>query len=157
MQSNYENYGRLTDTIISLVEQATGTRAFIVWRDAGVADIQSDAQMWKPPVIALIKGTTLGTADFGQYFAQNNDRLAIRDGKITPIPKSEWRQLKAEEQFDAVLYLGPPSSIVMSMWTPELCADQAYMKMRIERIALAGLPPSEADALKKHCASLIKR
>ncbi len=120
VQGNYENYGRLTDTIISLVEQATGTRAFIVWRDAGVADIQSDAQTWKPPVIALIKGTTLGTADFGQYFAQNNDRLAIRDGKITPIPRSEWRQLKAEEQFDAVLYLGPPSSIVVSTWSPAL-------------------------------------
>ena len=65
--------------------------------------------------------------------------------------------MKAEEQFDAVLYLGPPSSIVMSTWTPALCADQAYMKMRLERIALAGLPPSEADALKKHCASVLPR
>ena len=157
VQGNYENYGRLTDSIISLVEQATGTHAFIVWRDAGVADIQTDAQTWKPPVIALIKGTTLGATDFGQYFAQNNDRLAIRDGKITAIPKSEWRQLKAEEQFDAVLFLGPPNSIVVSTWTPALCADQAYMKMRLERIALAGLPPSEGDALKKHCASVLPR
>ena len=157
VQANYENFGRLTDTIISLVEQATGTRAFIVWRDAGVADIQADAQTWKPPVIALIKGTTLGAADFGRYFAQNNDRLTIRDGKITPIPRSEWRQFKAEEQFDAVLYLGPPSSIVQSTWSPALCADQAYLKMRFARIALAGIPPAEADALKKHCASVTAR
>ena len=31
------------------------------------------------------------------------------------------------------------------------------MKMRLERIALAGLPPSEADTLKKHCAGLLTR
>ena len=61
VQGNYENYGRLTDSIISLVEQATGTRAFIVWRDAGVADIQTDAQTWKTPGHRADQGHNAGS------------------------------------------------------------------------------------------------
>lgn len=53
--------------------------------------------------------------------------------QVVPVPRNEWRQVAAEDQFEAALYLGPPSSIVASTWTRELCVDAAYMKMRMER------------------------
>jgi hypothetical protein len=157
VEANYESYGRLTDSLVSLLEAATGTKVFIVWRDAGLAGIQPDIAKWPTPSFATVRGTVLGAADFARYTGMANDRRSIRDGKVVPVPRNEWRQLAAEDQFEAVLYLGPPSSIVVSTWTRELCADDAYMKMRMERMALAGLPPSEANALKTQCAELLRR
>jgi hypothetical protein len=63
--------------------------------------------------------------------------------------------MRMEEQFDAILYLGPPSAITISPLSPALCADAEYMKMRLARIAMAG-PQVEADQLKKYCGSLPK-
>jgi len=156
LEANYESYGRLTDSLVSLLEAATGTKVFIVWRDAGLAGIQPNIANWPTPSFATIRGTVLGAADFSRYF-EGMGRRSIRDGKVVPVPRNEWRQLAAEDQFEAVLYLGPPSSIAVSTWTRELCADDAYMKMRMERMALAGLPPSEANALKAQCAELVGR
>jgi len=42
-----------------------------------------------------------------------------------------------------------------STWSPSLCADAGYMKMRLDRIALAA-PPVEAEQLRKFCASVAK-
>jgi hypothetical protein len=157
VRSNYESLGHLTDSLVRLFEAATATRMFIVFRDAGLASIQPDIEKWPTPSFATVRGTVLGAADYARYFFPGNDRFAMRDGKLVPIPRSEWRQLAAEEQFEAVLYLGPPSSIVVSTWTRELCADAEYMKMRMERIVLAGIPPSEGDALRTHCKTLLAR
>jgi hypothetical protein len=50
-----------------------------------------------------------------------------------------------EEQFDAVLYLGPVSSITMSQLPAALCGDAEYTKMRLRRMALlAGGPTGPA-------------
>jgi hypothetical protein len=40
------------------------------------------------------------------------------------------RNLRMEEQFDAILYVGPKSSITYSSLSPELCVYQSYRKMR---------------------------
>jgi hypothetical protein len=48
---------------------------------------------------------------------------------------------------DAVLHLGPPSAMTTSYLPPALCADPAYFAMRRERMALAGVPPAQADQL----------
>lgn len=37
--------------------------------------------------------------------------------------------------WDAVLYLGPPSSFTVSQLPPALCADRRYMEMRLRRLA----------------------
>ena len=58
-----------------------------------------------------------------------------------------------ENQFDAVLYLGPRASITI----PELrlsaaaCADPAFLEKRLARVALTGLPPIEVDRLTQLC------
>ena len=74
---------------------------------------------------------------------------------------------RMQDQFDAVLYLGPPSSITIrrSEIAPSLCADAAYMKMRLSRLALmdppgATLPPgviSPTERLKRYCDSVVTR
>lgn len=64
--------------------------------------------------------------------------------------------VSAQDQFDALLYLGPPSAITRSRLPPALCADPAYMKMRLERLALVGGPPGEAEQLKQYCATVVK-
>ena len=59
---------------------------------------------------------------------------------------------------DAVLYLGPPSAMTTSRIVRTLCEDASYIAMRRERMALAGLPPAQADALlSRDCPSVQPR
>jgi hypothetical protein len=156
-QSVYTNYAMddwRAQTIVSLIERSSPTRVFTIYRDANIGTLQADVSSWRMPSIALLRGTTVGAEDFTKFFEGAGTRFGVRDGKIVQVPRAEWRSLRAEEQIDAVLYLGPPSSITTSGWTPELCADKVYVEMRLKRIALAGLPPGEAEHFKKHCASL---
>jgi hypothetical protein len=59
-----------------------------------------------------------------------------------------------EDQFDAILYLGEPSTITMSRLSSERCADAAFMDMRLRRVALMPPPLSkiQGDRLKQECA-----
>jgi len=56
-----------------------------------------------------------------------------------------------EEQIDAVLYLGPASTRRLAPLPASICADRAYVDVHLRRMALAGLPPSEAARLKELC------
>jgi hypothetical protein len=58
-----------------------------------------------------------------------------------------------EDQFDAVLYLGPRSGITVSQVRPSaaLCADPEFLPKRLARVALTGLPPVETERLKELC------
>jgi hypothetical protein len=152
--ANFDMSDWRAQTIVSLIERAGPTRVFAVWREAGVANIQPSAANWKAPAMAVIRGTVLGAADASQYLSSPG-RMRVRDGKIENVPKEEWVRFPAEQQFDAVLYLGPPSAMTNSTWSPALCADADYMKMRLDRIALAA-PPFEAEQLKKFCAGVAK-
>jgi hypothetical protein len=154
VMSNYEMTDRRTHSIVSVLEHATGTRVFVIWRIGGGEKIQPDIASWPAPRLAMVRGTVLGAADFAEY--SPGSRFAIRNGEVVPLPQSEWRVVRAEEQIDAVLYLGPQSSFTESKLSRARCADQAYIDMRLKRIALAGLPPAETDALKRHCASIVK-
>jgi hypothetical protein len=64
---------------------------------------------WSTPVLVRTKGTTLGAIDFNEYWSGNPGRILrqmVRDGKLVPAPRQEWKPLRMDEQFDAVLYLG---------------------------------------------------
>jgi hypothetical protein len=140
-------------TIVSLLERSGPTRVFTIWGSKELVAIQPDVASWRVPGLATIRGTVLGRADAARFFSWPN-RFTVQDGKTVPVPKDQWRSLPAEEQFDAVLYLGPPSAMTEAQWSPALCADAAYMEMRLKRIAVSGIPQAEADRLKKYCASL---
>jgi hypothetical protein len=61
------------------------------------------------------------------------------------------------EQYDALLYLGPPASMTMSRPAVSLCSDPEYMAMRLGRLSLVKPPPGAppggpAQMLKTLCA-----
>jgi hypothetical protein len=115
--ANYESEG-LAATIVSRLESRTGTKVFTIWTSTDLAKLQADVARWPVPSIAIIRGTVLGAVDFTFYYpSEEMGRIAIRDGKpdfSKPIPRDQWRNLRAEDQFDAVLYQGrEPSAEVM--------------------------------------------
>jgi hypothetical protein len=105
--------------------------------------------------LARIRGTTLGKVDASEYFAPGR-RFGVRDGKIVPVAEEEWRKLPAEEQFDALLYLGPQPPSRTEPLPAKLCAEPGYVQMRLNRIALAGLPPPEVARVTKLCGDTVR-
>ena len=125
-------------------------RVLNVWTHTAAADLrtmQADVSTWPSPALALVSGTALGAAPLRVF-------RSIPQGEETPM----------QEQFDAILYLGPPSSITVRRGEiePALCADAEYIKMRFSRMALmeppgATLPPgvvSPSQRLKRYCESV---
>lgn len=118
-----------------------------------LARLQPSVASWAAPKLALLKGTVLGAVDF-DVFATNGmggtrpSRWRQRDGKRIDIPQDQWRSRRMDEQFDAIVYLGPPSGMTRSRLSPSTCADAPYVTTRIGRMALLGVP---TDALKKVC------
>jgi hypothetical protein len=147
--SNYDMSDWQAQTIVSLLE-ASGHKVFVIFGDGkGTEEVQPDTVSWSPFSVTLVKGTVLGAADFAA-FNPVETRYAIRGvEKFEPIPKSEWRQLRMEDQVDAIIYLAKGRT--SAQLSPSLCADPNYVKMRVERIALAGLPQGEAERVKRLC------
>jgi hypothetical protein len=100
---------------------------------AALRTVQSDVDAWPVPSLTLIRGTTLGQTDFNFYYPPP---MVLKDGKAEPVVPAQWRSLTLEDQVDALLYLGPPSSIQMSRLPATLCADDTYLTMRLQRMAL---------------------
>jgi len=98
--------------------------------------LQPDVASWPVPSLALLRGTLLGST--------------IWD------PRPQRRPVRMEEQFDAILYLGSPSSMTSTRLAPALCSDRNYIEMRTWRLGLIPPPPgaafTPADQLKKNCA-----
>ncbi len=55
-----------------------------------------------------------------------------------------------EDQFNALLYLGPPSSMTTVTVPAALCQDSEFVKNRLQRLMRAG-PPVEVENFKKAC------
>lgn len=126
---------------------AVKARVFNVWTHTtpnSLETLQPDVADWRIPSLAYTTGTTIGTTPLSFLVASvGNDDTRI------------------EEQFDAVLYLGPYSRITVarSEITASLCADADYIKMRLSRMALMeapGMKPppgvmSPIERLKQYC------
>ena len=98
---------------------------------------QPDANAWLTPGLALIRGTTLGAVEDPSTVCG-----VVRDGKVDPVATKAAGIIHLEDQYDAVLYLGPHESV--SQVAPELCADREYMTMRLGRLAV-GSPGTELE------------
>ena len=98
----------------------------------------------------------LGAADFTFYYpSEAMGRFAIRDGKpdfSAPIPRDHWKTLRAEDQFDAVLFMGTGPSPRVEL-DPARCADKAEFQEHLRRTAVSGVPPVVAEQLKKLCGT----
>jgi hypothetical protein len=126
---NYEMHDWRAQTVVSLIESATPHRVFTIWgtSDARLAALKADLASWRTPSLAIVRGTALGAADFTDHF-WSPPRAALRDGKVVPTPADQWRTLRAEDQFDAVLYLDPESAMTetrLSLLRARLPGDAA--------------------------------
>jgi hypothetical protein len=126
-------------SLVTLLEEANGPRVFNIWTNAAgdMAAMQSDVARWPVPSLALVRGTRLGATPFADYFGP--------DGKDIP---AEWRAAM-QDQFDAVLYLGPPAAITLARPRPWRCSEPALPE-RLRRLAL--FRQALADRVQKECA-----
>ena len=145
-RTNYESRESLAAQL-----EAQGVSVFKVWTSVGesrLAAVQEDVPAWPIPSLALIRGTRLGAADFMAYFPSDG-RLRLVDGKVTRIPREEWRPMRMEDQVDSILYLG--STLTYSPLPRDLCSDGRYLEMRFTRLALAPDGQPEIARLKQYC------
>ena len=151
--ANYESAG-LAATLISTLEQATGTRAFTVWFPHDLAALEPAAATWPAASLVTVGGTRLGTIDFARFVTNALPRIRMRDGKpdfaAGPIPRDQWRSLPMEQQFDAVMHLGPPSTLTVAPLDPDVCGDTDFMPILRARMTIVGLTP-EIQRLDRLC------
>jgi hypothetical protein len=140
-------------SIVGVLERAKAAKMFTIRTVAGSAELdalQPDVPAWPRPSLAVIRGTVLGAASFSFYFPR--PLVAGTIDRRRPMPM--------EEQFDALLYLGPLSTITLAQLSPALCSDSGYMEMRMLRMALAGMGqgppggPNPVARLKEYCATV---
>jgi hypothetical protein len=128
-----------------------GTEVFSIWTNtfADLEALQADVRSWPKPSLAMFRGNRLGAEPFARYAAVES----LRTPNGEAVPAERWTSLPAQEQFDAVLYIGPPSTITQSRMSRALCADAAYMKMRLQRISLMDgfMAAAQADQLRRYC------
>jgi hypothetical protein len=139
ISANYESEGP-AETIVSRLENKWGAKVFTIFT-ADIGPLQPDAASWPTPSLAIVRGTVLGAADFTKYYDDEAmGRFAIKDGKpdfSAPIPRDQWKTLRAEDQFDAVLYTGKGPSPTVGL-DPARCADKADIQERLRRAAVIG-------------------
>jgi len=128
--------------LVAQLERPGISKVFTVYPEthADLRSQQAGVASWPIPSLAVLQGTTLGAALFW--------------------PEAGRREVRMQDQFDAVLYLGPPSKMTMSHLSPALCADPEYLRMRLRRLALVPPPPgapiTESETLKSYCAKITK-
>ena len=146
------NYEDSVSGIVGALERV-GTKIFSIWTNtyADLDALQSDGLTWPTPSLAILRGTRLGAADFALYYPFTPRRVSSQGDDF--VPERNKRSLRMEEQFDAVLYVGPPSTITHSQMSRELCVDAPYLKMRLQRISLMAEPirSQEVDRLRRYC------
>ena len=155
----------LAETITSRLEDTTETKVFNVafplpapGSSDSIEALQPDIVEWRVPTIALLSKTVLGSAAFGFY---SPPPIMMVFDKVIPLTAEQRRvfELKMEDQFDALLYLGSPSTITFAPLPSARCAEPEYMVMRLRRLALVSgpFPQAQVDALKAYCATYAER
>jgi hypothetical protein len=77
-------------------------------------------------------------------------RFAVRNGQLVQAPREEWKMMRMEDQFNALLYLGPPSSMTDVTIPAALCQDLQFINKRLQRLARFA-PPVEIEKFKRAC------
>ena len=127
----------ISSSLVTILEQDK-IPVFTVWTNAAaeMASMQPDVATWPVPSLAQLKGSALGRVNLTEYFGPG--------GKDIP---EEWRA-PLEEQFDAVLYVGPLAKITLERPEPWRCSEPA-MAERLRRIRLQR--PALADRVEQEC------
>jgi hypothetical protein len=140
--ANFDSAGPAA-TLVSLLEDE-GAKLFSIGLTFDPATLQPTTTSWPRPSITVLRGTVMGAAEV----SSEGPRVAIRNGRIVQIARDEWKSLRMEEQFDALLYIGARSEVTDAFVAPELCRDPAYIQMRNARMALVEW---KASSLQEFC------
>ena len=122
-------FRKVVDRSMVTILEGAQTRVFTIWTNAAfeLSSAQADVQQWPVPSLAGLRGTALGRVGLASYLGPN----------AGDVP-AEWLA-PMEEQFDAVLYLGPLSTITLDRPTPWRCDEPAWP----ERVRRANLQRPE--------------
>lgn len=148
--ANYDTTDWQVQTIVGLIERPGGAPVFTIRTGGSLAKWQADAASWRPMTLTPVRGTVLGVADYSEFDDDVNQRYLIRgENDFVPLARDRWVSRRVEDQVDAILYTGPDRT--SAPLSPTLCADPNYIKVRLERMAIVGLPQGEADRVKRLC------
>ena len=127
----------ISESMVTILEEGK-TKPFTIWTNAAaeMATMQSDVAKWPVPSLARLRGTVLGAINLTAFFGPGGQ----------DIPE-QWRA-PLEDQFDAVLYLGPLSTITLARPQPWRCSEPA-MPERLRRLRLQR--PQLADRVEQEC------
>ena len=126
--------------------EAAGARAFTITSTfADLSPFQPDVTSWRTPAFAMLRGTRIGAAPYERFF-----------GPPPPVPFFHDHP-RIEDHFDAVVYLGPESSMTLAPLAYPRCTDPAYVEMRVARMVLSGMPDTVRDRLASECAAAASR
>jgi hypothetical protein len=125
-----------SQSVVTVLEKET--RVFTVWTNAGteLSALQPDVATWPAPSLTKVRGTMLGSVGLATYLGPNA-------GDVSP----EWLA-PMQDQFDAVLYLGPQTTITFDRPKPWRCSEPAFAE-RLRRIELRR--PGMGARIKAQC------
>ena len=151
--SNYDMSTWQAQTVVSLLERDHAARVFNIWTllDPNV-DLPDGVASWRVPSLARLRGTAWGARDFGLYSRGlgSGSRFGVKEGQLVPLPKEQWTMMPIEDQFDGLLFLGPPASMTTVAVPAALCQDADFVKRRVERLSRFA-PPVETQNFRKAC------
>jgi hypothetical protein len=132
-------YGTARPTSIVDRLEVAGTRVYLIL-PATMSDpvrVDGSAARWPQPALVPVRHTALGVVDRGFWGGGPADPPQVRP---------------SEQDFDALLYLGPPASITLSPLSDSLCDDPAYLATRLARMRLRDAE-QEALEVQRQCAA----
>jgi len=156
IMSNFDMSDWRMQTIVSLIERASPTKVFTIWRLDEELEKLVPGMSWPVPSLAVTRGTTLGETDVGRL-STFPARMTFKGDAMVQVPKEQWLSMPVEEQLDAVLYLGPAARMTEIITPAQACAQPGFLEERLRRITLTGIPAFEADRVKKVCAGVPAR
>jgi len=136
-QARSERPGR---SLVGILE-TSGTKVFAITSTfADLSTFQPDMAKWMLPGLARLQGTLIGQAPYKVFFG--------------PPPPVDFFKAhpRIEDHFDAVLVLGLPSAVRLAPLEYPHCNEPDYVRMRLGRMTLAGMPP-QGDRLSTECAA----
>lgn len=148
------------ESLRALLDQSHPGAVFAVHvfgrEDADPRGLEATIATWAPSTFARLATTTLGAVDWSAVNAL--DARVERTGDVRKVlSKTEWRARSLAEQYDAVVYLAPPSTLTLARLSAERCGDPQYMRMRTQRMALSlgirpeGTPGDPIGQLRQYC------
>lgn len=147
-----------TPSLLEEIERENGIRVFNIMtctEGSDIATLQPESATWPKPSLIMLKGTILGAQQFGFYRPKQSGQIRNKDGTVTKL--KELTDFKMEDQFDAMLYVGPLSSMTYSELPAKLCLDSAWLKMRKHRAKFLLADPHMEKVIDDICKKALQR